>query len=161
MDIPDDPLWLFSLDLYGRPGVAEACLALQDESGVDVNVVLYLLWCAATKRPLDAGAIAEADRRVSSWRRAVVEPLRAVRRAMKGPLLPDFETESLRKDVKAAELRAERFVQAALFADAPPVGATIDRETTARWALATYGAARERPLADEPVARLLEAFRGL
>jgi uncharacterized protein (TIGR02444 family) len=43
MSPPDDPFWRFSLDLYGRPGVAPACLALQDEAGADVNLVLYLL----------------------------------------------------------------------------------------------------------------------
>jgi len=36
--------WRFSLDAYGRPGVAAACLDLQDRHGCDVNLILYALW---------------------------------------------------------------------------------------------------------------------
>jgi uncharacterized protein (TIGR02444 family) len=31
------PFWRFSLQFYRQPGVAEACIALQEESSVDVN----------------------------------------------------------------------------------------------------------------------------
>ncbi len=161
MHVPDDPFWLFSLDFYGRPGVADACLALQDGSGADANLVLYLLWCAATDRTLDAAAIADADQRIAAWRQAVVEPLRQVRRAMKGSLLHDVETEELRRAVKTVELTSERLAQAALFAAAPPPGASSDRPAAAHAALAIYGASLSRPLAEEPVARLLDAFRRL
>ena len=32
--------WAFALAIYARPGVAEACLALQNEAGVDVMLLL-------------------------------------------------------------------------------------------------------------------------
>jgi len=38
------PLWTFCVQHYGRPGVATACLRLQDEHGLDVNMVLACLW---------------------------------------------------------------------------------------------------------------------
>ena len=38
------PFWRFSLRFYRQPRVADACIALQEESGVDVNLLLYLLW---------------------------------------------------------------------------------------------------------------------
>ena len=41
------PLWDFSLEVYGRPKVAETCLRLQDEFGVDVPVLLFAAWLAA------------------------------------------------------------------------------------------------------------------
>ena len=35
------PFWRFSLTYYGQPGVSDACIALQDGCGVDVNLLLY------------------------------------------------------------------------------------------------------------------------
>jgi uncharacterized protein (TIGR02444 family) len=34
-----NPFWEFSLAFYAEPGVAPACLAMQDLEGVDVNLV--------------------------------------------------------------------------------------------------------------------------
>lgn len=39
-------LWDFALRLYGARGVGKACLLLQDESGVDVPVLLFSAWLA-------------------------------------------------------------------------------------------------------------------
>ncbi|WP_107853203.1 TIGR02444 family protein [Oceanimonas marisflavi] len=41
--IDADALWRFSEQHYGRPGVATACLQLQDEHGANVNLLLLLL----------------------------------------------------------------------------------------------------------------------
>ena len=154
----DNALWAFSLGLYGRAGVAPACLALQDEAGADVNLVLFLLWCAATDRPLDAAAIWAADGRVAPWRGDVVEPLRAVRRALKGEPLAGFGPEAYRQRIKAAELEAERLVQAALFVAAPAPQGRLDREAAARHHLGLYAGLLGRPLPQEALRTLLAAF---
>ena len=39
-----DGFWGFSLRIYARQDVPQACLALQDEGGADVNLVLFLLY---------------------------------------------------------------------------------------------------------------------
>ena len=44
------PFWRFSLRFYRQPKVADACIALQEEAGVDVNLLLFLLWHATMKR---------------------------------------------------------------------------------------------------------------
>ena len=122
--MPGDPLWTFACDLYGRPSVAQACLLLQDEAGADVPVLLYLIWCARTGRPVDAAEVVRAEACITSWRGKVIEPLRAVRRAMRSNLLPGQHIEACREGVKAAELEAERLALAALAASAPePAGA--------------------------------------
>ncbi|MCG8546534.1 MAG: TIGR02444 family protein, partial [Alphaproteobacteria bacterium] len=41
-DPPGNAFWNFSLRAYARPGVADACIRLQDRYGVDVNVLFYL-----------------------------------------------------------------------------------------------------------------------
>ena len=46
------PFWQFSLAFYRQPGVADACIRLQEEAGVDVNLLLFLLWQASLKRGL-------------------------------------------------------------------------------------------------------------
>ncbi len=60
------PFWRFSLATYRKPGVATACLALQDECGVDVNLMLFLLWLAANGRQLSVDNIKELDQAVHS-----------------------------------------------------------------------------------------------
>ena len=49
MDLPSSRFWDFSLEIYAKPGVAQACLALQDECGADVNLLLFCCWAG----PLD------------------------------------------------------------------------------------------------------------
>ena len=45
------PFWRFSLQFYRLPKVADACIALQEEAGVDVNLLLFLLWQAQPAPP--------------------------------------------------------------------------------------------------------------
>ena len=37
--VSKSPFWRFSVKFYGEPGVAQACIDLQDQVGVDVNVL--------------------------------------------------------------------------------------------------------------------------
>jgi uncharacterized protein (TIGR02444 family) len=103
-------LWDFALDYYRRDGVAAACLSLQDQAGVDVNVLIYLLWRVAVRgEPFEPSILATAEAGVAPWRAEVVQPLRNIRRRLKaGPFpAPNEETERLRGRIKAAELDAE------------------------------------------------------
>jgi uncharacterized protein (TIGR02444 family) len=123
-------LWRFSLAVYGRPGVADACLALQDRHGLDVNLLLWCCWHASEGRALGAADVTAAEARVSSWRATVVEPLRAVRRQLKRSIAewPTADVEQLRAATKGAELEAERLEQvmlAAVSAGEPNAGSTL------------------------------------
>ncbi|CAO3417910.1 TIGR02444 family protein [Azospirillum argentinense] len=107
----ENPLWDFSLAVYGRPGVSAACLDLQDRLGQDVNLLLFAAWGGmACNADLPAGELARIDSAVAPWRDEVVRPLRAVRRRAKG------EDDALYKRLKAVELEAERVQQDRLFA---------------------------------------------
>ncbi|CDN56892.1 TIGR02444 family protein (plasmid) [Neorhizobium galegae bv. officinalis bv. officinalis str. HAMBI 1141] len=109
-------LWDFALRLYGAPGVGEACLLLQDESGVDVPVLLFSAWLAKNSVALSPTEVARIDGLVADWRNEVVKPLRAVRRRLKsGPHpAPTKETETLRNGVKGVELSSEKIELAML-----------------------------------------------
>jgi uncharacterized protein (TIGR02444 family) len=82
---PGSPFWRFSLQFYRLPGVAEACIALQEESGVDVNLLLFLLWHAAQQRLLSSAEVEGLEQRIAAWRNLTVIPLRAVRRRHSAP----------------------------------------------------------------------------
>jgi uncharacterized protein (TIGR02444 family) len=103
--------WAFALAIYAKPGVAEACLALQDEAGVDVMMLLTTTFAAVKHRlllaPDEIRALNEACR---LWREQIVWPLRAIRSGLKtGPQpAPSEATEQFRSQVKALELAAEK-----------------------------------------------------
>jgi uncharacterized protein (TIGR02444 family) len=111
------PFWRFSLQYYRLPGVAEACITLQEESGVDVNLLLFLLWHGAQGRRLAAVEVARLEQQIAPWRERTVIPLRAVRRALKSPpgLVEPGATEAFRTRIKAVELEAERLQQEAMY----------------------------------------------
>lgn len=105
-----DGVWEFALALYGSQGVSEACLLLQDESGVDVPMLLFALWLAAHSVALPEAEMQRIEQLVKAWREEVVRPLRAIRRRLKeGPHpAPSEGTNALRNSIKAAELASER-----------------------------------------------------
>ncbi|ARP80016.1 TIGR02444 family protein [Bordetella genomosp. 8] len=116
--------WTFSLAVYARPGVPEACLALQDGYGLDVNVLLFALYAAQHGAALDTDAFEDLDGAVANWRRQVVAPLRAIRRHVKTTLgdgggatragktpTPASVEQETYEAIKRAELSAERAQQ--------------------------------------------------
>jgi uncharacterized protein (TIGR02444 family) len=115
----DNPFWDFSLAVYRKPGVADACLRLQDEAGVDVNLLLFFCWLGLTRdEALGEVEIRDIVERTAGWRDHVVRPLRDVRRWTKGGAegMPAGPVEALRSRVKRIELESERLQQAMLFA---------------------------------------------
>jgi uncharacterized protein (TIGR02444 family) len=115
------PFWTFSLSYYRQAGVSEACLELQDGFGVDVNIVLFLLWTATLRRRVEAGEIRVLADRVRAWQNDVVVPIRNLRRFLKTPppLLDEGTAELFRTKIKAVELESERLQQEAMSALAP------------------------------------------
>ncbi len=110
MNFPDNPCWDFALVVYRRDGVAEACLALQESHGVDVNVLLFCCWLGESGRgPLAPEEMADALALVDRWHQDVVRRLRAVRTGLKGGLGNiDVEySDPLRGRIMASELDAE------------------------------------------------------
>ncbi len=119
MDFPASPFWDFSLEVYGREGVAPACLGLQNRHGIDVNFLLFCCWLGrAGHGALGEAEIARLHEVVLSWHRDVVRGLRAVRRRLKSnaEAVPGGLREALRRQVARIEIDAEHIEQLVLAA---------------------------------------------
>lgn len=111
-DLSTSRFWAFSLEVYGDEAVAEACIALQDRYGVDVNMLLFALFAASRGTVLSSADIERLDRAVGPWRRNVVRPLRRVRRWLKAePHAADDAVTRLRSTVLDRELESEAYQQ--------------------------------------------------
>lgn len=100
-------LWRFAAGFYAEPGIAEALIALQDEAGADIVLVLFGLWLGlACGGRLDAAGLAAAADVVRPLRTEVVEPLRTLRRRLKS--IADADIQRLRAGVGAVEIDAEK-----------------------------------------------------
>ena len=103
-------IWDFVLNYYGRKGVSEALIGLQDSYGIDVNMLLFLVWVAAQRRSLGADDVQRVSEASHAWQRNVVVPIRAVRRLLKenAPLVSPDTAAAFRKKVQAVELEGEQ-----------------------------------------------------
>ena len=104
--------WDFSVRTYRKPGVAEACLSLQEQHGLDVNVLLYCCWYGCTRGTLDGPAMERILSFAEQWADNVVRPLRAARTWMKTigcteASISGEDCMALREEIKRAELKAE------------------------------------------------------
>ncbi len=160
MDARDNPFWRFSLAVDGRDGVPEACVSLQDQCGVDVNVLLYLLYRAVGGEALRPESVARLDASVAVWRRDVVQAIRTARRALKSPELAALaaDDDALRNRVKAVELEAERLQQLALYRIGADIAADAAEPVAAAQAsLDAYAAHLGAAFPAEAARRLIRA----
>ena len=159
------PFWRFSLHYYKQTGVSDACIALQDGCGVDVNLLLFLVWLADNGRQLTAAQVKALDDTVRSWRELTIVPIRDVRRKLKGAvtLVDPARQEAFRDSVKAVELAAERLQQEGLFAatQAGPLGRSAEPAAAARANLAALAGALGVEFPATAVGVLVAAFDGI
>ena len=108
--------WQFSLRFYRRPEIPPLCIALQDNYGVDVNLLFFILFLSLNGRQLKAEDVQRIDASIRDWRMKVVQPLRVIRHELKVGITPVEAqlSEALRNAIKRDELLAERLQQEAL-----------------------------------------------
>jgi len=158
----ETPLWRFSLHFYRQAGVSDACIALQDACGADVNLLLFLFWLAAGGRQLSVADVERLDEAVRGWRDLTIVPIRDVRRNLKSAatLVQAQTQEAFRTKVKAIELEAERLQQEALFGltRTGPLGGEAPPRDAARANIAAYETALDARFPTPAVDVLVGAF---
>ncbi len=108
-DFDVHPLWEFSLAHYRKPGVAAACLRLQDEHGFDVNVALACPWHEGRGgSPLTARDFTRLLEHDARTRVLAIRPIRRASKAAPGG-------GALYRTLKKAELHAENLFQRAVY----------------------------------------------
>ena len=161
----ETPFWRFSLHFYRQAGVSDACIALQDDCGIDVNLLLFLFWLAAGSRQLARDDVKILDDKVRDWRNLTIIPIRDARRKLKGAttLVAPGKQEAFRTKVKAIELDAERLQQEALydFTKSGPLGTQASPPAAARANVAAYEAVMDTRFPKKAVDVLSGAFDGI
>jgi uncharacterized protein (TIGR02444 family) len=161
----ETPFWRFSLKFYRQAGVPEACIALQDRLGVDVNLLLFLFWLASDDRQVSPSEVKMLDDNVRDWRNLTIIPIRDARRKLKGAatLVEPSKQEAFRNKVKAVELDAERLQQEALyeFSRSGPLGTAASRFAAARANVAAYESVLGLTFPKEVTGLLVGAFQAV
>jgi len=111
--------WAWLNEVYRRPGVSPALVALQDAEGLNVNAVLLCCWLAYRHTRLSPATAAEVERLSLLWSDAIIAPIRASRRALKTTdLIDEARRKDLRGRVQDIELALEEMHVAMLEARA-------------------------------------------
>jgi uncharacterized protein (TIGR02444 family) len=115
---------------------------LQDEYGVDVNLLLFLFWLADNGQLLSGDDVKKLDDAVRDWRKLTIMPIRDIRRKLKAArtLIDPAQQEAYRTKVKAIELEAERLQQQALYtlSQSAQLGKQADRNAAAHANVCAY-----------------------
>jgi len=105
----DNELWQYAYQVYSQAGVEAVLLALQDDYGADINLILQALWLAIEGKQWTKACIPTDHKK---WMEEQVLPLRRMRRSMK----TDWAScEGFRQQVKKLELKAEQYALASLY----------------------------------------------
>ena len=134
---PDDPFWEFSLAVYGASGVPAACLDLQERYRIDVNLLLWSIWCGSVGYPaFTVEDLARAESRIGDWHVNVVRHIRWLRQHLKAPYphVDEDLQQSLRARLQKTEIESEHLEQITLAALAREAEPTIvdDASTCAK-----------------------------
>ncbi|UJJ30222.1 TIGR02444 family protein [Halopseudomonas maritima] len=93
----------WSEQVYAREGVAPLLLALQDEAGEDVLLLLLAAWLQQQGRGLSVDVWQQVHAQQAQWRDALMLPLRQARRA----LAQQADLQAQYQQLKAIEIEVE------------------------------------------------------
>ncbi|MBY0421717.1 MAG: TIGR02444 family protein [Parvularculaceae bacterium] len=131
-----ESFWDWSLNRYAR--AKPTLIALQDQYGFNVNMLLWCAWRGAAGDALDPARVGAALAAIARWHETVTRPIRTARRR-----LAEFGADGaeLKPRASALELEAERIEQRILETHASTAGgAPLPAPATALANLKLYAA---------------------
>lgn len=108
--LPTSPFCSFSFKVYQHPVVEENLIALQNERGLNVNVLLFCVWYALT----DQGRLTRSELKkivmsIQTWHEGIVLPLRRLRKKLKSN--PSSLAAEIRRAILNEEIFSEKIEQ--------------------------------------------------
>lgn len=100
----ENPLWRYALDLYARPGVEGAALALQN-LGCSINRLILACFLAEQGKKLTQELL---QGEALEWQQQLTQPLRALRYRVRGQKAGRPELDNCYLKLRAAELACEQ-----------------------------------------------------
>ena len=164
-------LWPFACRLYARDGVQAALLSLQEDDGLDIPFLLFLLWHGRYLAPLERADVERLCRRSHQWSEELVQPVRRSRRWLAAQAGTARHDDDLYRQLLDTELACEKRLLAMLESEgrgsAGTAGSTAAGETCAGHYLSLLGlqpwAEPESPGAngDERLTTLISQYRAI
>jgi uncharacterized protein (TIGR02444 family) len=106
-------LWDYALQLYGQPGVEQACLEIQQGWPLGINRLLFCCWLATEGRSLQPRQLKTSA--AAHWQQSITAPLRALRYQVREQARHEPELGPCYRALRQAELACEQVELARLF----------------------------------------------
>lgn len=107
--LSSEQFWLYSLSLY--PAIKDLCLQWQDNFGVNVNLVLFLLYLDKQQQSVSETQLQQLEDLLKHFSEEVTQSIRALRRTLPSPWLESDMQQPLRQQLLSTELAAEKLEQ--------------------------------------------------
>lgn len=104
-DLDENLLWRFSISNYALEPVSQACLSLQDNYGARVNILLWCLWMSSLKIEVSLEQIDDLKFDSEHFQQKLLEPMRALRRSLKGQAGTYEQAKSIELELEKLEQR--------------------------------------------------------
>lgn len=140
--LPCHPFWKFSIKIYSQPEIEKTLLVLQQERGLNINILLFCCWYSFSDQgKLGRGQLKKMLLNIQPWHERIVLPLRRIRQQLKSQLHHSWVA-GVRKEICEHELFAEQVEQYILLDDfvyeAKPIRTTLQKITDICKSIATY-----------------------
>ncbi|RUO26742.1 TIGR02444 family protein [Aliidiomarina minuta] len=109
--------WDAAAQLYAEPQVQKCCLQAQDKQGINVNLLLFMMWLEKQSKMLSLSHYDQLKAALESFNKQFTAPLRNQRRRLsEHPQLSVKSRQQLKEKLLAAELILEAEEQALMIA---------------------------------------------
>ncbi|EGM77092.1 TIGR02444 family protein [Rheinheimera sp. A13L] len=122
--LSSEQFWRYSLSLY--PAIKDLCLQWQDNYGVNINLLLFLLYLDKQQQSVSEAQLLQLEDLLKHFSTEVTQSIRALRRTLPSPWLESDMQQPLRQQLLNTELAAEKLEQQLLVQQFNQLGLTDD-----------------------------------
>lgn len=122
--LSSEQFWQFSLSFY--PAIKDVCLQWQEQFGVNINLLLFLLYLDKQQQSVSEAQLQQLEDLLKHFSTEVTQSIRALRRTLPSPWLESDMQQPLRQQLLNTELAAEKLEQQLLVQQFNQLGLTGD-----------------------------------